>query len=106
MNVPKNKRRCRKANATSLRDLMAQPPACFYRLPDLSLRGGYLTTDGCRRVLDFAAEIIRLDMGGFLVTLYGSELRIESLVGKRLVLAGRIGSIVFQSKGEEPHREK
>lgn len=106
MNIKKSTRKREKKDTASLGALLAQPPTSFYRLPDLALRGGYLSTDGCRRVLEFESEMIRLDMGSFLVTLYGSELRIESLVGKRLILAGHIGSIVFQNKEEEPHHEK
>lgn len=89
----------------SFHDLLAQPPADFYRLPEFALRGGYLTTEGCRKVLDFQPEKICLDMGNFLVTFYGAELRIESLNGKRLILAGRIRDISFRGKWEEPLHE-
>lgn len=92
-------------NRPSVHDLLAQPPAGFYRLPEFSLRGGCLTTEGCRKVLDFQPEKITLDMGNFLVTFYGTELRIESLSGKRLILAGRIRDISFRSKWEEPSHE-
>ena len=75
------------------------PPARdFYRLPDLVLRSGYVATDGCRRVLDFTPEKICLDLGRTLVTLYGEELRIESLAGYRLVAAGQIARIEFSRK--------
>lgn len=99
MKVPKHRRKNR-GSSVSLRSLLAQPSASFYRLPDLSLRGGYLTTDGCRRVLDFGPEKICLDMGNFIVTFYGTKLRIESLAGKRLILAGQISHITFQNKWE------
>lgn len=88
-----------------LRSMLAQPTAAFYRLPEFELRGGYMTTEGCRRVLDFEPEKICLDMGNFIVTFYGSELRIESLTGKRLILAGRIANIAFQNKWEVPGGE-
>lgn len=103
MKVPKHKNR--RAGASPVRSLLAQPPASFYRLPDFEIRDGFLTTDGCRRVLDFAPEKICLDMGNFLITLYGTELQIESLAGKRLILAGKIKSITFQSKWEESSHE-
>lgn len=89
----------------SLRGMLAQPPAGFYRLPEFQLRGGYLMTEGCRRVLDFAPEKICLDMGNFLVTFYGTELQIESLAGKRLILTGRIANIAFRSKWEAQHEQ-
>ena len=76
------------------------PAQDFYHLPDLVLRGGHVATDGCRRVLDFTPEKICLDMGNFIVTFYGTELRIESLTGKRLILVGRIANISFRNKWE------
>lgn len=60
----------------------------FYRLPDLEIRSGRIVTDGCRRVLDFAPQKITLDVGGTVITFYGTALRIESLNGKRLTVAG------------------
>ena len=84
-------------------DLFAQPPAAFYRLPELDLRGKSLLTRGCRRVLEFTPERICLDMGSFTVTFYGAALQIESLTGKSLILTGKIRRIDFANKwGEEP----
>lgn len=99
------KHKSRRTGEIPVRSLLTQPPAAFYRLPDFEMRGGFLTTDGCRRVLDFAPEKICMDMGNFLVTLYGTELQIESLAGKRLILAGKIKSITFQNKWEESSHE-
>lgn len=79
-------------------DLFRAPAPDFYRLPDLTIRGGRVATDGCRRVLDFTPEKICLDLGRTLVTLYGEELRIESLAGYRLVAAGQIAKIEFSRK--------
>lgn len=96
----------RRASAPlALRGMLAKLPDGFYRLPEFSLRGGCLATDGCRRVLDLTPEKICLDMGGFLVTLYGTSLRIESLCGKRLLLAGRFTGITFQEKWKGTRHE-
>ena len=84
------------------RRLLALPPADFYRLPEMELRGGCLLTDGCRRVLDFTPQRVCLDMGDTLVTLYGQGLRIESFAGKRLILAGRFERVELRSKWEVP----
>ena len=70
--------------APTLHDLLRQPDADFYRLPDLEIRSGRIVTDGCRRVLDFAPQKITLDVGSTVITFYGTALRIESLNGKRL----------------------
>lgn len=105
MKVHKQKPKRDHADGVPLQSLFASPPANFYRLPDFELRGGYLTTEGCRRVLDFEPEKICLDMGNFLVTFYGKELRIESLTGKRLILAGKFATIVFRNKWEAPDHD-
>lgn len=78
--------------------LFRAPSPGFYHLPDLTVRGGRVATDGCRRVLDFTPCKICLDVGQTLVTLYGEELRIESLTGRRLVAAGQIARIEFSHK--------
>ena len=90
---PKKPRPRKPRERPDLRRLAAPPPADFYRLPELELRGGNLLTDGCRRVLDFTPQRICLDMGNTLVTLYGADLRIESFAGKRLIAAGLSSSI-------------
>ena len=61
---PKKPRPRKPRERPDLRRLAAPPPADFYRLPELELRGGNLLTDGCRRVLDFTPQRICLDMGG------------------------------------------
>ena len=99
---PKKPRPRKPRERPDLRRLAAPPSADFYRLPELELRGGNLLTDGCRRVLDFTPQRICLDMGDTLVTLYGTDLRIESFAGKRLIAAGRFARIALRSKWEVP----
>ena len=86
--------------------LFAQPPAACYTLPALELRGGYAVACGCRRVLTFTPESVCVDTGQVLVTFYGSRLRIESLVGKRLMLAGEVTRIEFLHKWPGTQRER
>lgn len=100
MKIRKHKSRHSNSKGNVFQSVMAKTPADFYRLPEFSVRGGYLTTDGCRKVLDFTPEKICLDMGNFLVTFYGKELRIESLTGKRMILTGGITDISFRNKWE------
>lgn len=90
----------RKREKTELKSFFAQPAPTFYRLPDLELRGGRVLTDGCRRVLDFTPQKLSLDMGRAVITFYGTELKIESLAGKRLVVAGKITRMEFAQKWE------
>lgn len=90
--------RRKKSPPATPRELLQQPDRAFYHLPELEIRGGYILTDGCRRVLDFTAETICLDMGRFVITLYGAGLRIESLVGRRLSVSGQVTRIEFTRK--------
>lgn len=78
--------------------LFAQPPAAFYTLPEIELRSGCAVVSGCRRVLTFTPEKICVDTGRVLITFYGCRLLIESLVGKRLMLAGEVARIEFLHK--------
>lgn len=88
----------------SLYDVLRQPEAAFYSLPDLEIRSGRIFTDGCRRVLDFSPQKITLDVGRTLITFYGRALQIESLNGRRLAVAGQIARIEFAPKWEgDPH---
>ena len=78
--------------------LFAQPEKDFYRLPDLVIRGGMVVTDGCRRILDLTPQKISLDMGAVVITLYGENLRIESLARRRLLAAGTVRRIELEKK--------
>lgn len=86
-----------------LKSLFGQPDAAFYRLPELEIRGGSVLTDGCHRVLEFTPERICLDMGRSVITLYGADLGIESLAGKRLSVTGRVTRIDFTRKWGVPN---
>ena len=90
----------RKARPLPVRALLRQPDGDFYRLPELEIRGGAIMTEGCRRILDFTPEKLCLDMGAFAVTFYGRGLRIESLNGKRALVAGAVARIDFTAKWE------
>lgn len=90
----------KKAAGMPVKSLFEQPSEDFYRLPELQIRAGYILTDGCRRVLDFSPEKLCLDMGHFVITFYGAQLRIESLSGRRLSVAGKIQRIDFVRKWE------
>ena len=91
-------RRVPKKEKPGVKSLFTQPDETFYRLPAMEVRSGCVVTDGCRRVLEFTPEKLCLDFGDSIVTFYGVRLRIESLAGKRLVIAGNIRQIDFAQK--------
>ena len=95
---PRSRPRGQKRDKPGVKSLFALPEAGFYRLPELAVRGGCVVTDGCKRVLEFAPDKLCLDFGSSIVTFYGAGLRIESLTGRRLVVAGKIRKIEFVQK--------
>ena len=66
---PKKPRPRKPRERPDLRRLAAPPPADFYRLPELELRGGNLLTDGCRRVLDFTPQLCSVAQLSFVLLL-------------------------------------
>ena len=89
-----------------IRRLFRQPGEDFYRLPELEIRGGVILTEGCRKILDFDPQRLCLDMGSTIVTFYGRALRIESLNGKRAVIAGAVQRIDLAAKWAQPGEGK
>ncbi len=81
----------RRTPAPTLYDLLRQPDADFYRLPDLEIRSGRIVTDGCLLGAGFCPQKITLDVGSTVITFYGTALARESLNGKRLTVAGTGG---------------
>ena len=90
----------RRTPAPPLRQQLRQPDADLYQKPDMEIPKGRIITDGRHRVLDFAPQKITLDVGSTVITFYGTALRIESLNGKRLTVAGRVARIDFAPKWE------
>lgn len=67
------------------------PPPDFYHRPMLHLDcRGRTEVEGCRAVLEYNAQQIRLDLGSHLVTLYGDELILEALGKNALQIRGQI----------------
>ena len=94
------RRSTRRTPAPPQNTQLRPPGAQIYPQPEIEQRTGRIVTDGCRRVLDFAPQKITLDVGSTVITFYGTALRIESLNGKRLTVAGRVARIDFAPKWE------
>lgn len=92
--------RCRRPAREHRAEAPIHADAKWYRVPELVIRGGQVSTDGCRRVLDFTPQKICLDLGEAVLTLYGEGLRIESFAGKRLVAGGQVRCIELSNKWE------
>ena len=77
--------------------LFALPPKDFYSRPELHiLCGGGAQRDGCRSVARLEPGCLQVVSGRWLVSLYGSDLRLESLSGRRLILSGTLSRVEFE----------
>ncbi len=55
------------------------------------------TVDGCRGILSYSDEAVRLNVGNGAVTFYGQGLFLKALTDREAILAGRITRVEFGS---------
>ena len=96
----KQKRRAKRESPKAyFKRLVGQPPAGFYRRPILHIqRGGLVEVEGCKGVLLYEENQIRLDMGGWQVSLYGDDLTLCGIGGRMLTLKGRVFRAEFSNE--------
>ncbi|HIZ31558.1 MAG TPA: YabP/YqfC family sporulation protein [Candidatus Fournierella merdipullorum] len=96
----KQKRRAKRESPKAyFKRLVGQPPAGFYRRPILHIqRGGLVEVEGCKGVLLYDENRIRLDMGGWQVSLYGDDLTLCGIGGRMLTLKGRVFRAEFSNE--------
>ncbi|MEG0751654.1 MAG: YabP/YqfC family sporulation protein [Oscillospiraceae bacterium] len=58
-----------------------------------------VVVEGCRSVLLCCADRVSLDMGDYVLTIYGKRAVINSLSSARLVIQADITNIAFDRKG-------
>lgn len=74
-----------------LHGLLQMPPPDFYHRPVLHIDcGGHVEVEGCRAVLLYNQEQIRLDMGHWQVSIFGDELELEAMNKRELQIRGRV----------------
>lgn len=80
--------------------LARQPPSAFYHQPVLHIQCGSLVeVEGCKGVLLYDESQIKLDMGGWQVSLFGDELTLCGVGGRMLTLKGRVFRAEFSNEG-------
>lgn len=96
----KEKRRTKRGSPGAyLKRLVRQPPAAFYRQPVVHIQcGGQVEVEGCKGVLLYDESQIRLDMGGWQVSLFGDELTLCGVGGRMLTLKGKIFRAEFSNE--------
>lgn len=81
--------------------LLAQPPVNFYGQTAAHITGRRLVEiQGCRRVLEIEEGHLCLDMGRWIMDLYGDGLVIRALEGRQAVVEGTLNRAEF-SPGKE-----
>lgn len=73
------------------------PPNIFSDLAHIELSGNNeAIVDGCKGVIEYDENIVRLDTGKMTVRFLGSDLSIRSLTDDNAVIEGTITSVEFQ----------
>lgn len=73
-------------------------PSILPMLPYLEMKSNReVTIDGCKGILEYDAEIIRINTGNMVVTFKGRGLNIKCLTTSSIVVEGFILSIAFIS---------
>lgn len=73
---------------------VTQPLRALYGVPALHLEcGGALEIENCRGILQYDAQRLRLDMGGWTVTVEGDGLTVDNYQRATMTVRGRFFSI-------------
>lgn len=97
--MKQKRRKKRESPGAYFKRLVGQPPAGFYSRPVLHIQcGGQVEVEGCKGVLLYDESQIRLDMGGWQVSLYGDELTLCGVGGRMLTLKGQIFRAEFSNE--------
>ena len=73
-----------------LRGLFRQPPPGFYSRPAVYLSGDRMEIEQFRRIRSYEEGKLCLELGRGTLTVYGDDLKIETLSARRLTLRGQI----------------
>ncbi len=80
--------------------LATQPVRALYGVPALHVEcGGALEIENCRGILQYDAQHLRLDMGGWTVTVEGDDLTVDNYQRATMTVRGRVFSIHFGTGG-------
>lgn len=94
--MPKAKKTPRKGFLQTLQSILAPPPAGLYRQPVLHINcSGLVEIEGCRAVLLYNEQQLKLDLGKWQVSLFGDGLSLETFSKTGLVIRGRVFKTEF-----------
>lgn len=72
------------------RQIFRQPPKGFYGRTSVYLSGERMEIEQFRRIRSYEEGKLSLELGRGILTVYGDELKIETLSARRLTLRGQI----------------
>ena len=78
--------------------MLRQPPRGFYGQPSVYLSGNIMEIEHFRRIHTYEEGRLCLEFAGGLFTVYGDNLKIETLAAHRITLRGRFLRTDFSSK--------
>lgn len=94
--MPKIKKTPHRGFLQTLQSVLAAPPAGLYRQPVLHINcSGLVEIEGCRAVLLYNEQQLKLDLGKWQVSLFGDGLMLESFSKTGLVVRGRVFKTEF-----------
>jgi sporulation protein YqfC len=71
----------------------------FLDVPSVHITGrDAIIVEGCKGFLLYTENRLTLDMGDFTVSIYGSDIELQSLSRVELALVGRLSSITYDKK--------
>lgn len=93
------KQKCAKGRqgpSSYLKRMLGQPPTGFYRRPVIHIScGDSIEIEGCKSILLYNENCVRLDLDGWQTTLQGDGLALCGVGGKMLTLKGRVFRVEF-----------
>lgn len=100
-----NKDNCRKNGHRTFKEKLGEgfdiPPDLLCGGCRVEIRGrGEAVIEGCRKVVTFTPDIIRLAMSDFNIVIEGERLNCLSFCEGSLVIGGRINRFVYEERGE------
>ena len=78
------------------RRMFRQPPGDFYGRASVYLSGRRMEIEQFRRIRSYEEGKLCLELGCGTLTVYGDDLKIETLSARRLTLRGRFCGPIFQ----------
>ncbi len=102
MSSSENKRRRKRKNATGeiIKTALDIPEILTADLPHIEAEGNReISVDGCRGILEYTQDKIKLNTGKLVITFIGDGIEIKTYSEIQTVIGGNILSVEFEGQG-------